>query len=794
MHWLPNHIEEKLEFDKVKELISGYCLTPEAKTILQELKPSTDADWIEQRMLEQSECKQAQEEGVAIPLTSFDPIDEVLERMRLENAPLSLEQLQALRGQLAQLESLNNYFGKLDSAYLPLLSKDFQQIGYEPELFARIRLVMDEEGSIRPDASKLLVQITHQLQEEEKILDRTFARLINSYRQQGYLGDTLESVRNGRRVFAVHSEHKRKIRGIIHDESTTGRTAYVEPDEIIQINNNLFDLQMSWRKEVHRILSELTNYLRHYRELFMEWQTYLWDLDAIRAKTQFALRIHANQPKISPQPEFSLQDALHPILLIKNLESGKETIPLTLQLGYPKRLVLLSGPNAGGKSVALKTVALCQWMAQCGLLIPVHEDSTIGIFNEYVVDIGDQQSIEDDLSTYSSRLKLMQELIGVAGPRTLLFIDEFGTGTDPKIGGAIAEAVLLRLHDSQAKGIITTHYSNLKILANQLEGLVNGAMLFNRKDLQPTYRLRLGRPGSSFALEIAEKIGLDDSIIQYAKQKMGSKIYYVDQLLSDLEQDRIELQKVMAENREKTAQADKLMRTYQQMQLDLEVKRKKMKLESKQQALQNNQQSIQAVEKLVKELRKAKKVERAEEKLNELKDNQKQLISVANELNQTLHVQETRHQKPVAVGDFVRHTKSDWVGEVLRLEKGQAVLQIGALQVTLPLNELRQGREPLPVRGERSIKTELHDHSFDFGTQLDIRGLKKGEAEKIVEGFIDKAVLANAWSVKILHGKGNGVLKQVVLDKLADYPTAKVYHPDPERGGDGITIAQFQSA
>ncbi|HPG05615.1 MAG TPA: Smr/MutS family protein [Saprospiraceae bacterium] len=769
------------------------CLTDEGAQLIAGISPSTDVAKINLQMTEIAEMMQAKEEGFPMPFTSFESIQACFERLRLENAPLSLEEMQLLFGQLALMEGLHHYFKKIDPDYLPLQFNNFQAAGYQPELYSRIKLILDDDGSIRPDASRMLIQITHQMQEEEKVLDRTFARLINTYRQQGYLGETLESVRNGRRVFAVHSEHKRKIRGIIHDESTTGRTAYVEPDEIIQINNNLFDLQMSWRKEVHRILSEFTAFARHYREDLIAWQDYLWQLDSIRAKALFSELINAKKPSLSAQPEFALVEARHPLLFLKNRESGKETIPLSVQLGYPKRLALLSGPNAGGKSVALKTIALCQWMAQCGLLIAASEDSTIGIFEEFVVDIGDQQSIEDDLSTYSSRLKLMQEMIRMAGARTLVFIDEFGTGTDPKIGGAIAEAVLMRMHDQQVKGVITTHYSNLKILANHLEGMVNGAMLFNRKDLKPTYRMRLGRPGSSFALEIAEKIGLDEAIIQYAKQKMGNKVYYVDQLLSDLEQERIDLQRIMQEHKEKINQADKLMRTYQQMQLDLEVKRKKLKLETKQKALQDNQQSIQAVEKLVRELRKAQKVEKAEEKLSELKSEQKELHSVAQKLDTTLYVQETRHQKPIAVGDFVRHNKSDWVGEVLRLDKGQAVLQIGAMQVTLPVNELRHGREPLPVRGERSVQTTLHDHTFDFGTQLDIRGLKKGEAEKIVEGFIDKAVLANAWSIKILHGKGNGVLKQVVLDKLSDYPTAKIYHPDPESGGDGITIAQFHS-
>lgn len=793
MQWIPGNIEAKIEFDKIKQLIAGKCLTKEGSDLIRSITPMTDVAKIDHQMSEAAEVMQAREEDIPLPFSSFDSIQACLERLRLENAPLSLEEMQLLLGQLAQMDSLHQYFKKIDPDYLPLLGGAFQAAGYEPELYTRIRLILDDDGSIRPDASRMLIQITHQMQEEEKVLDRTFARLINTYRQQGYLGDTLESVRNGRRVFAVHSEHKRKIRGIIHDESTTGRTAYVEPDEIIQINNNLFDLQMSWRKEVHRILSEFAAFARHYRESLADWQEYLWQLDAIRAKSLFAGQIHAKKPSLSAQPEFALVEAKHPLLYLKNLESGKETIPLSIQLGYPKRLALLSGPNAGGKSVALKTIALCQWMAQCGLLIPASADSTIGIFEEFVVDIGDQQSIEDDLSTYSSRLKLMQEMIRIAGARTLVFIDEFGTGTDPKIGGAIAEAVLMRMHDQQVKGVITTHYSNLKILANHLEGMVNGAMLFNRKDLKPTYRLRLGRPGSSFALEIAEKIGLDDTIIQYAKQKMGNKVYYVDQLLSDLEQERIDLQRVMQEHKEKISQADKLMKTYQQMQLDLEVKRKKLKLETKQKALQDNQQNIQAVEKLVRELRKTQKVERVEQKLTELKAEQKELNTVAQKLDTTLNIQETRNQKPIEIGDFVRHSKSEWVGEVLRLEKGQAVLQIGAMQVTLPVKELRHGREPLPVRGERSVKTTLHDHSFDFGTQLDIRGLKKGEAEKIVEGFIDKAVLANAWSIKILHGKGNGVLKQVVLDKLSDYPTAKVYHPDPESGGDGITIAQFHT-
>lgn len=790
MAFIPGNAAEKLEFHKIIDLLKQECLSWAAQQQAEMLCPTSDLQAIQHQLDFTDEYLQTILTNDILPLQPFPKLKEALETLQVPNSTWDSEDFYALKLQLHQLLVHLQYFEADRKFVYPQLFERFNILNFSPEPYYKLDAVIDDKGEIRPDASEELVRITSQILAENANLDRTFQKLLQNYRKNGWLSESEESIRNGRRVMSVHSEHKRKFKGIIHDESTTGKTAYVEPEDIVHINNNLFDLEIDRRREIYRILNTLSSELRPFIPDFHAYETYLEEIDFYRAKALLAYKTGALKPQVLDQPSFEIIKGLHPLLALRNREAGKSTVPMSLRLGKDKRLLLLSGPNAGGKSVCLKTVGLLQWMVQCGLLVTASPISEFGVFRDFLIDIGDQQSIADDLSTYSSRLNLARQFIETASSRSLLLIDEFGSGTDPKIGGAIAEGILLEIKDSGALAMITTHYSNLKLIVSKMDQAINGAMLFDIKTLRPTYQLSLGKPGSSYALEIAQHCGLPPNVIDYARKKIGPEAYRVEKLLNDLEVEKQELQKALNETQQKAANLEKLMVSYNQMSKELEHTRKKLKLEAKQKTLQESQLYRQELERLYKE----NKAElHKENKLNALlakvRSEQSALNEAIDDLDQEVYEQEAP-PKPIEIGDYVRHIKSDWVGEIKTIDKDRAQLAVGDLRVTVPIKELRPARTPIVQRTEKSIAIEVKKSNFDFKSQLDIRGLKLEDADKVVTTFIDQAVLSEAFSLKILHGKGHGTLKKLVWNKIKEYPSIKqVYHPDPNQGGEGITIA-----
>ncbi len=792
---IPDQFIEKIEFDKILDKVCGFCLTEMARQVLLERKPMVKRAQIEEDISLLGEFMQSRIEDESIPIGPFQSIDLSLERLKIENAPLTEEQLFGIKGQLGWMEQLAQYFGDNLSVKYPSLSQIWLNTTYNSQLYIEIDHIMDERGAIRNNASPELVRISKSILKEERKLDQTFQRLIGSYRKNRWLSEQGESVRNGRRVFSISSEHKRKVKGIIHDDSATGKTSYIEPEEIIIINNQIIDLHSERKKEVYRILKEISARCRNSRSDLAEYQQVLISFDQLRARVLFGELINGVLPKIGDKPGINIRRAYHPLLWLKNKESGESTIPLDVRLKGNYRILLLSGPNAGGKSVALKTIGLLQYMIQWGLPVPVHEDSEFGLFDRICVDIGDQQSIEDDLSTYSSRLKLMNAILQIANEKTLILIDEFGSGTDPEIGGAIAASIMKRFDQLKVFGVITTHYGNLKMLANKLPHVVNGAMLFDQQSMKPMFVLRVGKPGSSFALEIAQKCGLPGKMLKDAKAHMGKQVYHVDRLLNELETEKEQLSKKLRTNREKASKLEQLIRNYDRMNLDLEVKRKKLKLEIKQKAQTDIYQDRKQIESLIHELRQEKNLAKAQEKLKELEVKQENLKKEVKELDHFVYEENSHPKKPIEINDFVKHKKSDWIGKVISFDRRNAVLEVGDIRVTVPVKELLHAREPLPIRPGKSVATRLKQSPFDFNSQLDIRGLKAEEAVRVVENFIDKAMIANVRMIKILHGKGSGALRKLVIEKLKEYPSVeKVYHPDPSDGGDGLTLAQFSYA
>ncbi|MGB0840240.1 MAG: endonuclease MutS2, partial [Chitinophagales bacterium] len=538
----PKDIFEKLEFDKILELLTEKCYSPLGKKYVEHLKVQTNPELIQKMLIQVNEFKQMLlYEEQQLPNNNFLDLKEELDFLSIQNAVLSEQQVFRVFKVLLVVIELVRYFEGVNNERIekyPNLYNLVEKVSISRALINEIKKVLDKEGRIRSDASKELKQIRKQITNKYRDLDRRFVSVVNEYKKNGWLADNLESVRNGRRVLAVRAEHKRKIRGIIHDESQTGSTTFIEPDSTLRINNEIVEFQQAERREIYRILQILTKALQPYHEELAQYQKLLGLIDFIRAKGRLAWELQAQMPHISPQKNIELYNARHPLLFLKK---QKDTVPLSLNLSLSERILLVSGPNAGGKSVLLKTVGLLQLMLQTGMLVPVDDHSVMSIFRNIYVDIGDEQSIENDLSTYSSRLKNMRYYCDFANNKTLMLIDEFGSGTDPALGGAIAEAILEHLNKKFCYGVITTHYSNLKVYATRTTGIINGAMAFDYKTLSPKYKLEIGKPGSSFAFELAVKSGLKADLIEVAKSKVDANYKEFDELLSTMQREKQEV-------------------------------------------------------------------------------------------------------------------------------------------------------------------------------------------------------------------------------------------------------------
>jgi len=791
----PRDLYEKLEFDKIIELIEKQCLGELGIEAVRRIKPHTDLAYIEKLLDEVSAYKLTIEKNDRFPISQYHDISEDIKPLEIEGYVLPEEAFKRINTILLLVREIFRFFnGGRQAAYASLYAL-IRPISFDESLIQAIEKVIDADGNIKPDASPQLLKIKKEIGNKQRELDKQFRVIITEYRNKGWLTDNVESFRNGRRVLSVPSEHKRKIRGIIHDESTTGKTAFIEPEPIIDINNDIFDLETEERREIYRILKELSAAIRPYAHFIKLYQDILVTFDVIQAKARLAMQIGGYKPVLADKPRLGIIRGFHPLLYLKNKNLGRATIPFNLTLLHDNRILVLSGPNAGGKSVTMKSVGLLQLMLQCGLLVSADPNSEMGIFQHLFADIGDQQSLEDDLSTYSSRLANAKVFLEKSGKRTLVLIDEFGSGTDPKIGGAIAEAILKELNNKGVFGVITTHYSNLKIFAFKNRGLVNGSMLFNKENLSPTYELKVGRPGSSYAFEIAEKTNLGQNVLQYARQRIGKNEKAVDELLIDLQREKQEVEDKLRFLTEQQKNLEKLITNYDQLHRDLEYRRKKFKLESKEQALQSSAQQNKELERMIREIREQMNLERAKEVAAKVKEEKQQLVEEVVSLKEAIyHQPETSSTpaKPIKENDFVKLKTGGATGRVLSISKQKAMVQVGDMRMTIHLRDLQHANSPLEVQSGRSIQTDI-DQAASFQPKLDIRGMRMEEALRIVEAFVDQALMTGTSNLRILHGKGDGVLRKAVRSKLREYQVdMAIRHPEPELGGDGITLVEIR--
>ena len=600
------------------------------------------------------------------------------------------------------------------------------------------------------------------------------------------------TIRDGRLVVPIQAEFKRRIKGLVVDESTTGKTVYLEPLQVFEHNNEIRELHFAENREIISILTALTILVASEQQQLLAAENYIGNLDFTRAKAKFAIQIGATKPEITNSGNFKLADAVHPILLLSNRKLGLPVVPLSLEINHNQRIIVISGPNAGGKSVAIKTVGLLQLMLQSGMLVPVAEDSTMGIFKEIFIDIGDEQSIENDLSTYSSHLENMKYLLTHCTEKTLFLIDEFGTGTEPQFGGAIAEAILDHLLTLQTRGLITTHYGNLKKFAEENSSIANAAMRFDLEKLVPQYQLEVGRPGSSFALEIAKKIGLPEIVISEAKSRIGQDQVSFEKLVSELE---LEKQKYDQLNLESQQLGDSLkgQRThYEKLIAELKDKQKRILNEAKveaQELLTEANQKIEATIRTIQE-QKAQKTatQKVRKELKEFKEKHKPKKSARPSAVKII-------PGPIQPGDMVRLKDGAAQGEVVSISGKTAEIILGSLKSKVNLNRLQKiGKASSPAKPSKvKSNIQLHQKRATFSTQLDIRGFRADEALKAVADFIDQGILLGMNDLRILHGKGDGILRTVIREQLSKDPSVgSIRDEHVERGGAGITLVTLK--
>ena len=814
----PKDLYEKLEFDKVISLLEKECYGELGKEAIKQIPIMTDVAAIERCLNETWEYKITIEQNDHFPLSNYEDIAGDLKYLHIEDYVLPEDAWRRILQVLLITGDIFRFFDKDRKEIYPHLFDIIRPIEYDAALAKAIQQVFDDEGNVRPNASPALSKIRSQIIGRQRDMDKVFRILIQEYRGKGWLSDNVESVRNGRRVFSAPSEHKRKIRGIIHDESSTGKTAFIEPEAVININNDIFDLQQEEKREIWRILKELSATFRPYVEQVETWMHLLVRLDVVYGKARLASQMNAYIPRIKKvgkasavstsnadstekgAPHFGIQMGRHPLLFLKNKKEGKEVVPFDLEVHGQNRIVVLSGPNAGGKSVLMKSVGLLQIMVQSGMLVPMDETSEMGVFDKIFADIGDQQSLEDDLSTYSSRLANMRTFLQHADKNSLILIDEFGSGTDPKMGGAIAEAILKDLNERGVYGVITTHYSNLKMFAFKNKGIVNGSMLFDKQHLTPTYLFKIGRPGSSYAFEIAQNSGLPKKIIQYARKRTGKSEIAVDELLIDLQREKLEITEKLQSVADKEKQLKRLISIYDELQRDMDYRRKKQKLEAKESALQHTARDDKELQKLIREIRENQNLEQAKELAVHLKGERKKLQKNVTELNDSIYdiplptAQKGSASKdgPIEKGDFVKMRAGSATGIVISMDKKKAIIEIGQIRMTIKLRDLVHANEPLDTNDKPAVKMNTLSNGANFDPKLDIRGMSMTDALAILEDFLDRALLTSANSLEIIHGKGTGALRNVVRQKLKEYREIKrMYHPAPQDGGDGLTVVEL---
>lgn len=838
----PHNFEQKIGFDTIRQLLKKKCLSTLGQERVDELTFSesfTDInEWLDQTV----EFIRIIQEEDEFPDQFFFDVRPALKRIRIEGLYLNEGELFDLRRSLETIRDIVNFLSRMndDETFdndtevhtpYPALHRLAGDILAFPQLINRINTLLDKFGKIRDNASAELLRIRRELSATTSSISRSLNAILRNAQAEGYVDkDVAPTLRDGRLVIPVAPGLKRKIRGIVHDESATGKTVYIEPAEVVEANNRIRELEGEERREIIRILTDFSAEIRPHIPAMLQSYEFLAEIDFIRAKAHFAIENHATKPSLEDHQILDWTQAVHPLLQLSLAKHDKQVVPLDIELTTKQRILLISGPNAGGKSVCLKTVGLLQYMLQSGLLVPLHERSHAGIFSHIFIDIGDEQSIEDDLSTYSSHLTNMKMMMKGCDERSLILIDEFGGGTEPQIGGAIAEAVLKRFNEKRTFGVITTHYQNLKHFAKDHEGVVNGAMLYDRHLMQALFQLQIGNPGSSFAVEIARKIGLPEEVIADATEIVGSEYIQADKYLQDIVRDKRYWETKRQNIRRREKQMEETIAKYEAEIQELERNRKQILRQAKEEAEHLLQESNARIENTIRTIKEAQadkeRTRLARQELTEFREEvealekQKREDAIARKMEQLREKQERKKNKkdkepphkqtptapippkvqPITVGDTVKIKGQTSVGEVLELNGKHAIVMFGMLKTNVKVDRLEHTSAPTtasrPIAKSTFISSETQDRVYEkklnFKQDIDVRGMRGDEALQAVTYFIDDAILLGVSRVRILHGTGNGILRTLIRDYLSGVPGVAHFQDEHVQfGGAGITVVDL---
>lgn len=823
----PENFEHKLGFDKIRGLIGAQCLSPLGKELAEEIRFSADIKTVSERLEQTDEFVRILQGERPFPANYFIDVRRALNRIRPEGTFIEEAELFDLKRSLQTIGDITAFFKAADDddeINYPALVALASDVPVFPALIRQIDGMLDRYRQMKDSASAELARIRREKIATTGSISRNLQSILRSAQSEGLVDkDVAPTMRDGRLVIPVAPAFKRRIRGIVHDESATGKTVFIEPEAIVEANNRIRELESEERREIVRILTEFTDLMRPQIPAMLQSYAFLATMDFIRAKAIFAGQIQAIKPALTDRPLLDWRDAVHPLLLLSHRRQGKPVVPLDITLDHTGRLLIISGPNAGGKSVCLKTVGLLQYMLQCGILIPLHEQSKAGIFERLFIDIGDEQSIENDLSTYSSHLTNMKYFVRHGNARTLLLIDEFGSGTEPLMGGALAEALLERFNRKEMFGIITTHYQNLKQYAEDHEGVLNGAMLYDRHLMQPLFKLSIGHPGSSFAVEIARKIGLPEEVIAEASEKVGSDYIDMDKYLQDIVRDKRYWENKRQHIRQQEKRLEELTARYEKDLDAVNRQRKEIVQTAKNEAQQIIRGANAKIEQTIREIKEAQaekeRTRIARQALSEFKETvhqtQEDDTRIARKMEKLRERQARRKQpktvtepkampvaeeKKLAVGDAVRLKGQTATGSVIELQGKQAVVAFGMIKSTVKTDQLEKvSRNQLKkeVRNHTFVSAQtadaMHEKKLHFKQEIDVRGMRGDEALQAVTYFVDDAIQIGVSRVRILHGTGNGILRQLIRQYLSTVSGVQRFQDEHVQfGGAGITVIDLE--
>lgn len=812
----PDNFEIKIGFDKVRQLLAAKCLSSLGSEKIDEMNFLSNFSTINTLLSETEEFIRIIQEEDDFPSNYFIDVRPALRGLHVEGTWIDESGLFDLRRSLQTIRDIVTFFAKDEDENTPYphLSALAGEVAIFPQLLKQIDIILDKFGKIKDSASSELSRIRREILSISSGVSKSLNAILRAAQNEGLVDkDVSPMMRDGRLVIPIAPGFKRRVKGIVHGESATGKTVFVEPAEVVEANNRIRELESEERREIIRILVGFTNELRPLIEDILYSYEFLAQIDFIRAKAMFALDIDAIKPTMEDKTIVRWYRAKHPLLYLSHRKQNREIVPLDIELEDDKRLLIISGPNAGGKSVCLKTVGLLQYMIQCGMLIPLDERSVVGIFDHIFIDIGDEQSIENDLSTYSSHLTNMKFFVKNCDKKTILLIDEFGGGTEPQIGGAIAESLLKRFNDRGAFGVITTHYQNLKHFANEHKGVVNGAMLYDRHLMQPLFTLSIGNPGSSFAVEIARKIGLPEDVIADASEIVGSDYINMDKYLQDIVRDKRYWETKRQSIRHKEKHLEEITATYESDLQDVEKQRKEIIRQAKAEAERLLAETNAKIENTIRTIKEAQadkeKTKIARTALNEFKseldDKQSELpTKLANKLNRLKNKQKNKpvqkeiKEREIVVGDFVRIKGQTSIGEVMDISKNTAIVAFGMIKTTTKLNSLeyvsktQTKREMKITTVSAAVSDDMRAKKLNFKQDIDVRGMRGDEALQAVMYFIDDAILVGVSRVRILHGTGTGALRQIIRDYLRTVSGVSHFADEHVQfGGAGITVVDL---